>query len=387
MNVPVSVKATDCESDIKELLATEAVRFGVLTASGKLVLVPIVPDDTNATVLPAVAVYVPPDVILPLVFKKYVPFVVLAVLVNPPLALSDKVAAVESDTYADPFAADIVRFLPLAVPLTANVLVKLVPTLPTDDTITTVGAVIVTPVPVVKFIPLALVASAKYVPVVGLTLFGLDIVGQQFNNDGTTIATLPVYVSSTYTEPVAAVAEKFVAENVIGDVIDVPTLPAVESNTNVVAFDMADTESVIEPVDINAADPLCALIVAFVNEMPALVPDASRIMLLASSMVLVPNDIVLPAEPKFAVLLTKYVPLEVLATFCVLSAASTSVAACESVRYTEPLVACAVTFGVLIANGVAHVAIPLLPLDINSTAFAATGVYVFPDVMSPFTFK
>lgn len=45
------------------------------------------------------------------------------------------------------------------------------------------------------------------------------------------------------------------------------------------------------------------------------------------------------------------------------------------------------TFGALTANGVKQVAIPLLPLDINSTALAATGVYVFPGVISPVTFK
>ena len=57
VNVPVLVKATDCESDIKdEALDAEAVRFAAFTVSVDVVLVPIVPDDTKATVLPAVAV-------------------------------------------------------------------------------------------------------------------------------------------------------------------------------------------------------------------------------------------------------------------------------------------------------------------------------------------
>ena len=37
----------------------------------------------------------------------------------------------------------------------------------------------VTPAPVVRAVPLALVASTKYVPVVALTLFGLDITGSK----------------------------------------------------------------------------------------------------------------------------------------------------------------------------------------------------------------
>jgi hypothetical protein len=42
---------------------------------------------------------------------------------------------------------------------------------------------------------------------------------------------------------------------------------------------------------------------------------------------------------------------------------------------------------VLIANGVVQLAIPLVPLETNSTAFAATAVYVAPFVISPATFK
>ena len=42
MNVPVSVKAIDCESEMKELLVADAVKFGALTASVDVVLLPIV---------------------------------------------------------------------------------------------------------------------------------------------------------------------------------------------------------------------------------------------------------------------------------------------------------------------------------------------------------
>lgn len=243
---------------------------------------------------------------------------------NPPLALPANIAAVASDTYDDPFAADTVRL----VPLIANALDGPVPMLPFVDAITTVGAVTVTPLPVVNVVVEALVASAKYVP---LALFGLTTVGQQFNNVGVTIATFPVDVSSTYTDPLAAVAEKLVAEKVIGDVTDVPMVPAVESNTNRFAFVIAATDDVIDPVDINAADPLLALIDAFANDIPAFVPDACRIMLLALNVELTPNDIVLPVDPRLVVSLMKYVPLVVLAAFCVPSAAATNVAACESV--------------------------------------------------------
>jgi hypothetical protein len=79
-------------------------------------------------------------------------------------------------------------------------------------------------------------------------------------------------------------------------------LPAVESNTNVVALVIAAIDDVIEAVDINAADPLFAFIDAFVSEMPAFVPDASNIILLADKDVeLAANNIVLLADPKFAV--------------------------------------------------------------------------------------
>ena len=70
-----------------------------------------------------------------------------------------------------------------------------------------------------------------------------------------------------------------------------------------------------------------------------------------------------------------------------LSAACAIVTDCESVKYTDPFVALAVTVGVLIANGELHVAIPLLPLDINSTALPAIAVYELPPVISPVTFK
>jgi hypothetical protein len=77
----------------------------------------------------------------------------------------------------------------------------------------------------------------------------------------------------------------------------------------------------------------------------------------------------------------------VLAALLVPSAAFASVTACESVRYTDPLTALAVNVGAFIANGVAHVPIPFGPLDINSTALAATAVYGVPDVISPVTVK
>ena len=67
------VNATACESDTNELPAApvaSAVRFGVFNANVDVVLVPIDPDATKATVLPATAVYVPPDVMLPVSFKK-----------------------------------------------------------------------------------------------------------------------------------------------------------------------------------------------------------------------------------------------------------------------------------------------------------------------------
>ena len=72
---------------------------------------------------------------------------------------------------------------------TTNVLLGVVPIFPADDTITTVGAVIVTPDAVVNAVLPPFVASAKYVP---LALFGLATAGKQFNNVGLTIATLPL---------------------------------------------------------------------------------------------------------------------------------------------------------------------------------------------------
>ena len=52
-NVPVLVNATDCESDTNELLAepvASTVKFGVFTDNADVVLVPIDPDATKATV-------------------------------------------------------------------------------------------------------------------------------------------------------------------------------------------------------------------------------------------------------------------------------------------------------------------------------------------------
>lgn len=57
VNDPVLVNATACESDIKdELFTAEAVRFGALTANVEVVLLPIAPVETRATVLAATGV-------------------------------------------------------------------------------------------------------------------------------------------------------------------------------------------------------------------------------------------------------------------------------------------------------------------------------------------
>ena len=158
-------------------------------------------------------------------------------MTNPPVALLVNVAPVASDTNTD--CALLLRYCQVGS-AASSTYCKCAAGIgsysPAVDTITTFGAVTVTPAPVVNVVPLAFVASTKYVPVVGLTLFGLATVGQQFNNVGLTIGTLPVDVSSTYTEPLAAVAEKLAAENANGDAIDVPIFPPVESNTNVVTL-------------------------------------------------------------------------------------------------------------------------------------------------------
>ena len=84
-------------------------------------------------------------------------------------------------------------------------------------------------------------------------------------------------MSSTYTEPLAAVAEKLGTVNANGAVIDVPTFPFVESRTSVFAV-IADTDPVIELVDINAAEPLLLpVMVAFVRSIPALVPTLAEL--------------------------------------------------------------------------------------------------------------
>ena len=98
-------------------------------------------------------------------------------------------------------------------------------------------------------------------------------------------------VSSTYTEPLAAVAEKFATENTNGDMIEVPTFPLVESSTNVVTPLNWVGFDVIELYEINAA--VVAVIVALASEIPALVPDASRTALLAVNVAPVPNDMAL----------------------------------------------------------------------------------------------
>jgi len=146
--VLVSVKATDCESDIyDEPLAASAVRFGVFTANGELVLVPIVPDETSATVFAAVAVYELPPVMLPLAFRNHVPVDVFAPLVYAPVSVN--VTACESDIY-ELVVASAVRF----GVFTANVDVRLVPIVP-DDTSATVLPATAVYVPPDVMLPLA----------------------------------------------------------------------------------------------------------------------------------------------------------------------------------------------------------------------------------------
>lgn len=77
----------------------------------------------------------------------------------------------------------------------------------------------------------------------------------------------------------AAVAEKFVAENAIGVAL-LPIEPLLETSTTVLAFDTCVGLFKMLAPDINVNEPVLAVIVELVSETEALAPLACRITLL-----------------------------------------------------------------------------------------------------------
>ena len=126
------------------------------------------------------------------------------------------VTACSSDRNADPAVDEDPAFTVTAPAFNSNVLVQLVPIEPEAVLSTIVLPERVTPLSVNRFV--AESALMLYVPAAE---FGLGIFGQHANvlDDGVITFTVPLAVSSTYTEPLPEVAEKLAAENVTGELL------------------------------------------------------------------------------------------------------------------------------------------------------------------------
>lgn len=165
---------------------------------------------------------------------------------------------------------------------------------------------------------------------------------------------LPAKVSLTYTEPLAAVAEKFGAENVIGATL-VPIEPPVDASTNVFAPLIVASEPVIELVEIKVIDPeFVTFIVLFVSEIPAFAPDACNMTLLPDSVEAAAKLIVLPGPA--VLLLSKNVPVVALTALAPLMLTELL-----AFMNAEPFAAFAVSVGVEMLIGERQVPMPVAP--------------------------